>query len=208
LTGYSNNHVLEIGTGINEMIKKKLDVIDKINNFDNEKEMKLKDLRKKIKKNKGTEKRKLIEKRKKLENHQLTENRKRKIINKKYKKIKDIVNDIHKKVANYLTSKFGSVIIGNLSTKATGEDKRGNKMAKRIGNMLSIFKFKEFLKYKCKSRGVSYKETDESYTTQCCGKCGWRNVNIKGDKIFKCKDCGIKIGRDVNSSRLILISSL
>lgn len=210
LTGYSNEHVIEIGKGIDKMIKRKLQIIDKIRNFESEKERKLKNLEERLKEDdiNDDNKLKIVGKMWMLEDHKMTNKRKNRIIKDKYEKIRRIVNDIHKKISSYITSKFGSVIIGNLSTKRAGQMKDGDKMTKRIGNMLSFYRLKEYLKYKCNKEGVNYKETDEAFTTKCCGKCGNQWKNIKNERVYRCKNCNMKVSRDVNSSRLILISSL
>lgn len=131
----------------------------------------------------------------------------RAIVKRKYERIKNMTKDMHHKVSNYLTENYGNIIMGNLSTKSVGEGKGIARMTKRIGNMISFNKFKKILKYKCVRKGVNYKEMDERYTTKCCGKCGNKKENLGGNKIYNCERCGIKMGRDINSARLMIIKS-
>jgi IS605 OrfB family transposase len=131
----------------------------------------------------------------------------RAIVKRKYERIKNMTKDMHYKVSNYLTENYGNIIMGNLSTKSVGEGKGISRMTKRIGNMISFDKFKNILKYKCVRKGVNYKEMDERYTSKCCGKCGNKKDNLGGNKIYKCERCGINMGRDINSARLMIIKS-
>ncbi|CAG8682309.1 3728_t:CDS:2, partial [Cetraspora pellucida] len=39
---------------------------------------------------------------------------------------------------------------------------------------------------------------EESYTSQTCGWCEWRNKNLKKKKIFSCKECKLTLDRDFN----------
>ena len=81
-------------------------------------------------------------------------------------------------------------------------------MVKRVANMLSLFQFRQKLKYKCKHNNVNYKLVDESYTTQCCGKCGNLKKDLKGNKTYKCNLCGFVTKRDINSARLMILAGM
>lgn len=72
---------------------------------------------------------------------------------------------------------------------------------------LSLFKFKQRLKYKCNIKKVNYICTDESYTSIMCSKCGTIKWNLKGSKIYNCEECGLKIDRDLNGCRNIYAKS-
>lgn len=125
---------------------------------------------------------------------------------KKYKKnrilrkIKNMVNDCHYKMINYLTKEYESIIFGNLSTKKIGENERLNKMVKRVGNMIRLYEFKERLKYRCVYTNTKYKEVNESYTSKSCSKCGNYKKDLGGNKIYKCEKCGIEMDRDLNGA--------
>ena len=74
--------------------------------------------------------------------------------------------------------------------------------------MMSLYKFKERLKYKCSINNTSYMEIDESYTSKTCSKCGYYKKNLGGSKIYKCDKCALNINRDINGSRNILLNHL
>jgi hypothetical protein len=198
-TSYTNNGIEEIGKGIGEKIKIEIIKANKIMKEESKKILK-ENIIKKREKNK-------LYKMSENEINELVKKKAQKIKNKKTNKIKNKVNDFQWKVAKYMTDKFSCIIVGNLSTKKTGETKM-NKMQKDVGKMLSFYKFKEKLKNRCLHKNVEYKEVYEGYTSKACTKC----ANIKHDlgnaNVYECEKCKIKIGRDVGASRTIVIASL
>lgn len=189
LTGYSNNHIIKIGTNVQKSIKKRLQIIDKIRNYNNIR----------VTKKKG-----IIEVKRKY----ISENKKNKIINKRYMKIKNRIKDLQWKTVKYLTENYKTILIGNFSTKEMGEKETMSKMIKRIGNALNIYQLKEKLKYRSKYTNTNYKEVEESYTSKCCSNCKNYNKELKGEKIYKCKKCRIEIDRDINGAKNIMIKSI
>ena len=126
----------------------------------------------------------------------------------KYNKMNNMAKDMRWKTGKYLTDNFETIVVGNFSTKEMGEKDTVNKKTKRVGNMMSLYKLKNIIKYYVKQKGLHYKEVDEAGTTQCCGKCGNRKRDIGAAKIYKCDKCKTEIGRDINSSRLMIITSI
>ena len=124
-------------------------------------------------------------------------------------KIQHIIRDLHWKVCNYLTNEYDVILLPVFKTQemTSKDNKKIKKCTRREMLQMSHYKFKEKLKYKCKIRNKTVIICKENYTTKTCGSCGKINNNLGGQKIFKC-DCGIKVDRDVNGSRNILIRSL
>jgi putative transposase len=139
-----------------------------------------------------------------LNDDNLKESRKHQLKLKIYEKIKNRITDFHWKTINYLTSNYGSVVIGDLSTKTTGE-KKGDKMTKRIGNLLNLYKFKMRLQYKCFNKRVKYVEVNEAYTSKCCSICSYLHKDLGSAKVYKCPSCKNKIDRDINGAINILL---
>ena len=81
------------------------------------------------------------------------------------------------------------------------------KRVKRLLYIYSYFKFKERLTYKCNSHGVNLIIVDESYTSKTCGRCGTLNEELGSKKVFQCPVCNLKIDRDINGARNILIKN-
>lgn len=128
------------------------------------------------------------------------------------KKVTDMVTDLHWKTANFLCKNFDTILVGNMST--TGIVKREKSVLRASDKVyciaLSHYKFRERLKSKAEEYDVTFHIVDESYTTQTCGKCGQRNLNVKGAKTFKCpqETCLFKLDRDYNAGRNIYLKSL
>ena len=123
------------------------------------------------------------------------------------RRLSNIVDDLHWKSINYLTNNFDAIVIGNLSTKSCVNNKTSKltKMTKKIILKMSYYKFLQRLAYKCQSKCISLQIVNESYTSKLCSNCCWENVNLNGQKIFKCELCKKNIYRDINGSRNIVI---
>ena len=68
------------------------------------------------------------------------------------------------------------------------------------------YKFRQKLALKAEHCLVH--EVTEEYTSKTCGSCGRINHDLKGEKIYDCKHCEWKIGRDMNGARNILMMNL
>ena len=82
--------------------------------------------------------------------------------------------------------------------------KKLNRRTKFVLNMLSHYKFRQYLTYKASEYDCSIDVITEEYTTITCTKCGHISSNSK-NRIKTCENCGYKINRDINGSRNILI---
>jgi len=141
-------------------------------------------------------------------NYRLSKEKRQIAMNKRYDKIKSKIKDLHWKTADYLTKRYKNIVIGNFSTKSMGESNKTNDMTKRIGSLMSIYKFKERLKYKCFVTGTNYKEIDEAYTSKCCCRCGYYKQDLGDNKTYNCNNCKQEIKRDINGAINILQLSL
>ena len=81
-----------------------------------------------------------------------------------------------------------------------------SKRTKFVLNMLSHYKFKQHLINKCDEYGCEINIVTEEYTSKCCSKCGILSENYT-NRIKTCISCGLKIDRDINGSRNILIKN-
>lgn len=170
LTGVGNKVTFNFGTNIREMMKPKLERLDKIK----------------------TNRNKRIYKRYEL------------AIN---KSIKNKIEDLHWKAIDYLTNKFKTIVIGNWSTKRIGEGQL-DKMTKRIATRLCYYKFLQRLKYKSQSKNINLLIVDESYTSKMCSYCGHINEHLRGSKTLNCHGCNMRIDRDINGARNIMMKGI
>ena len=119
-------------------------------------------------------------------------------------KIRNRVNDIHKKVAVFLTSNFKEINLGKFSTKSMISNTTSNlkDIVKRRAQTLSFFKFNEFIQIMAKKYDCKVNVLDEYKTSMTCHSCKNENKNVGSSKIYNCvnKQCKIKLGRDVNAA--------
>jgi putative transposase len=73
---------------------------------------------------------------------------------------------------------------------------------KTVRSMLNLghYKFHQRLKEVAEKRGVTVIECDEAYTSKTCSCCGWIHPQLGGRKEFVCKECCIRIDRDLQGA--------
>lgn len=157
-------------------------------------------------KNKIEKEIKILDEKKKIKNGK----RKRRYVNIISERMKNQINDTHWKIINYLTKTYKTIVIGKWSTKSiiSNENSVLRKIDKRIVQKLSFYQFLQRLKYKCLVRDVSLKIVEEHYTSKVCTNCSNYNRELKGEKIYNCKECKEEIKRDYNGARNIFIKSI
>ncbi len=159
-TCLSTGEVIEFGKMLVQKIKELLIKIDK-NNEDNKKIKTLEDFEKE---GMGGEKNRKL-----------------------YKRLRNIVDEAHWKIANYLTDNYDEIYLGkiNMQSIVMGDDI--NEMTKKVGLMLRHYEFRQRqrLKFKCEEKRVYYREVNERFTSKTCSVCG----DIR--KIWEGKKCMI-----------------
>lgn len=125
-------------------------------------------------------------------------------------KIKNLINEMHHKIALYLSSNFEFILLPSFETSQMSKRLSRKIKTKTVRKMigLSFYKFSEILKYKCNLRGSKVLNVSEAYTSKTCGKCGELNDKLNGKKEFICSSCGFKIDRDLNGARNIMLRAL
>jgi len=117
-------------------------------------------------------------------------------------KIRNKINDLHNKASKFLLKRFDTILIGKVSTKQMVSNAKGNlrEIVKRRLMTLSHYKFRMKLhKMKIKYDN-NVREINEYMTSKTCCRCKNINRELKGEKIYECKKCGLKIDRDINAS--------
>ena len=63
-----------------------------------------------------------------------------------------------------------------------------------------LYLFRDFLTYKCKDRGIELVFADKFFpSTKMCSNCG-SSYKIGSEKVYKCRNCGLIIDRDMNAA--------
>lgn len=123
-----------------------------------------------------------------------------------YFKIDNLIDDLHHKTINMLTTTYNHIILPSFESQDMVR-RSNNKWLNRDMLQLKHFLFKERLKSKCILRKCTYTICTEEYTSKTCGKCGTIN-NVKDNDIFICSKCNLVIDRDINGARNIMIKQI
>lgn len=119
-------------------------------------------------------------------------------------KIKDLISEIHHKLALFLVKNFECILIPSFET-SNMVTKLNSKVARAMLGW-SHYRFKQFLKNKAAEYSCNIIEVNESYTSKTCTNCG-KQQNIGSKKIMKCS-CGTEIDRDINGARNVFLKNI
>ena len=119
-------------------------------------------------------------------------------------RIKDLINDLHHKTANFLVKNFDVILLPTFETQEMVSNLRSK--TSRMMLTLAHYRFKQFLKAKAEEYGCLVIDVNEAYTSKTCSYCG-KIHKIGSKKILKC-DCGAVVDRDFNGSRGIFLREM
>jgi IS605 OrfB family transposase len=119
-------------------------------------------------------------------------------------KLKNMIKDMHHRVADWLVKNYDVVLIGRLGINVMKCKRKG----KRVLQSLSHYSFRRTLLQKATLARRVVRVVSEAYTTKQCNRCGYMNWTIGSSEVFSCKNCGTVCHRDVHSGRGIFIRSL
>lgn len=180
-TCYSDNETNKIGLGVSKTLNKYCSEIDIIVSKIN-------------KKHENTY----------INNHQRRRNLK-KALHRKIKKIQNIKEELHNKTVKFLTSKYARIIVPPFETQEMVKKSTSSKLSRSLYNV-SFYTFLLKLKAKCESYDIELIIRPEYYTSKTCTRCGEINSGLKlSDRIYNCKECKLKIDRDINGARNIML---
>ena len=117
-------------------------------------------------------------------------------------KIYDMIDELHKKTAHFLVTRYSTVFIPTFETSQMVTKLR----SKTARSMLTFahHRFKSFLNAKGEAYSCNIIEVSEAYTSKTCSYCGTIH-KIGSKKVMKC--CA-DVDRDYNGARGIYLSSL
>jgi len=119
-------------------------------------------------------------------------------------KIKDLISEIHHKLALFLVKTYEVVLIPSFET-SNMVTKLHSKVARAMLGW-SHYRFKQFLKNKAAEYSCNIIEVNESYTSKTCTNCG-KQQNIGFKKSMKCS-CGTELDRDINGARNVFLKNI
>ncbi len=125
-------------------------------------------------------------------------------------KIKNLIKDLHNKVASFLVNNYKVIFLPTFETSSMVV-KFKRKLAKKTArNMLtwSHYKFAQHLIQMADRNNCLVVRCNESYTSKTCPECGQIHEKLGGSKIFNCPNCDYQADRDENGARNIMIRAL
>jgi len=130
-------------------------------------------------------------------------------MHKKIKKIQNMKEDMHSKAVKYITDNYEEIIIPPFKVKEMVGTKKLHSKTSRMMYTLSHYEFRKRLEEKCKERQKVLRICEEYYTAKTCTQCGNIKKDLKlTDRIYECKNCGLKIPRNHNGPRNIALRNL
>lgn len=152
------------------------------------------------------------------ENYPKTHRRRRRFVYKVKKalqrlkgKIKNLVKELHCKLAAFLCRNFKMILLPAFPTQAMSNRLKRKIGSRTVRSMLtwSHYTFRKRLEEKAKERkDCQLVLVDEAYTSKTCTRCGIVNDKLGGCKVFRCSSCGLSLDRDINGARNILLRAL
>jgi transposase len=127
----------------------------------------------------------------------------RKALHRKIRNIKNLRNELHNQVINYLVSNYGKIIIPPFKTQEMVQT-LSSKVARKM-NTLSHYMFRIKLGNKCNSLNKIMEVKPEYYTSKTCTVCGNIKSDLGSSKIYNCNKCGMVMERDYNGARNIML---
>jgi putative transposase len=119
-------------------------------------------------------------------------------------KIRDLIDDLHHKTANFLVRNFDIVFLPTFETQ-----RMVSKLRHKTARMMltfAHFRFKSFLKAKGEEYSCEVIDVSEAYTSKTCSYCG-KIHNIGSRKVMRC-GCRAAVDRDLNGARGIYLRAL
>lgn len=125
-------------------------------------------------------------------------------------KIQNLVDELHKKAAHFLTTNYQVIFLPTFETSQMVKRTKRKINKKSVRQMLTWahYRFKQIIKHQADKNGSIVVDVSEAYTSKTCGNCGHIHRKLGGSKVFKCPNCQTVIERDLNGARNILLRAL
>ena len=133
----------------------------------------------------------------------------RKAANRIKVKIRNLIDELHKKIAHFLVKHFDIILLPTFETKQMTMRAKRKLRKKSVRQMLTLshYKFKAFLKQKALEYRVQVINVCEAYTSKTVSWNGEIIANLGGSKVIKSSD-GHRMDRDLNGARGIFIKNV
>ena len=134
----------------------------------------------------------------------------RKAANRIKVKIRNLIDELHKKVAHFLIRNFDIILLPTFKTNQMTKRGARKLRKKSVRQMLTLshYGFKVFLKQKAKKYGIQVIDVCEAYTSKTVSWTGEIVANLGGSKVIKSSETGHRMDRDLNGARGIFIKNV
>lgn len=132
-----------------------------------------------------------------------------------HKKIRNLVDELHKKLVKWLVLNYRLVLLPRFETQDMVKkfdefgDWRGRKIRSKTARAMltwSHYRFQQRLLNKTREYTKCHVVIcDEHYTSKTCGSCGYLHEKLGSNKTFHCPMCDVVLDRDMNAARNILL---
>lgn len=115
-----------------------------------------------------------------------------------YERISNIRKDFIHKMTTEVVRKSQAIVLEDL---AVLNMLKNHNLAKALSDE-SFYEIRRQFEYKCKLYNVPLLISNRYFpSSKLCSKCGWKNTELTlKDRVFKCKQCGLEIDRDLNAA--------
>ena len=118
-------------------------------------------------------------------------------------KIFNLVEELHKKLTRWLVENYRYIFIPRLNFHNC---KRLNRKSKAKMASYRHCAFLDRLNNKTREyKTVKVVEVEEDFTSKTCSHCGNLHQTLSNKDVYDCSNCKIKIGRDINASKNIML---
>jgi putative transposase len=117
-----------------------------------------------------------------------------------YERVKNLGEDFHHKLARHYVDRYDLVVTERLSINSMIKDHR---FARSISDA-AWESLNHKIAYKAENAGKLFVQVNPRNTSQLCSKCGVIVPKTLAQRVHCCPNCGVILGRDYNSSLVIL----
>ncbi len=125
-------------------------------------------------------------------------------------KIKNLVDELHKKTARFLVDNFDVILLPTFETSQMSLKAKRSIRSKSVRQMLTLshYKFKQFLKHKAFENSKMVLDVNEAYTSKTVSWTGEIVAKLGGATVVKSKLTGQSMHRDFNGARGIFLRAV
>ena len=128
--------------------------------------------------------------------------RKNKVLQSLRTRIENLQRDLHYQCANFMVSRYDTILLPVFGSKKMSSKLNRRLQTKTVRAMLGMghYAFRQRLCQVAERRGCTVALCTEEYTSKTCSCCGWLHPSLGGSKVFKCRECGSVVDRDLQGA--------